>query len=177
MPIGDVTSAERGSGARYNDGKPDLSLIPLETLYGEARVWEHGAKKYARFNWQKGMNWSVPLGSLLRHLAAWQAGEDIDPESGENHLDHVACNIRMLRYYTDNYKEGDDRVVSNTLEVGGWILNTGQVPPNLPTSGRIEVEYDGLGNSITNVENVMSRLHWEIIQDSGSNITRWRVVE
>lgn len=28
MPVGNVNSAERGSGARYNDGKPDLSLIP-----------------------------------------------------------------------------------------------------------------------------------------------------
>jgi hypothetical protein len=28
MPIGDVNSNERGSGARFNDGKPDLSLIP-----------------------------------------------------------------------------------------------------------------------------------------------------
>lgn len=28
MPIGNVASTERGSGARFNDGKPDLSLIP-----------------------------------------------------------------------------------------------------------------------------------------------------
>lgn len=189
MPIGDVTSAERGSGARYNDGKPDLSLIPLETLYGEARVWEHGAKKYARFNWQKGMNWSVPLGSLLRHLAAWQAGEDIDPESGENHLDHVACNIRMLRYYTDNYKEGDDRVVDkeSTREkifksdaglVEGeypWYLNTGVIPPNLPTSGKIEVEYEGLGRCKHPASYMLATHYWELVENSKSNIIRWRV--
>ncbi len=29
MTIGDVTSNDRGSGARFNDGKPDYSLIPL----------------------------------------------------------------------------------------------------------------------------------------------------
>lgn len=28
MAVGDVTSNERGSGARFNDGKPNLSLIP-----------------------------------------------------------------------------------------------------------------------------------------------------
>ena len=28
MPVGDINSTERGSGARFNDGKPDLSLIP-----------------------------------------------------------------------------------------------------------------------------------------------------
>lgn len=32
MPVGDVNSSERGSGARYNDGKPDLSLIPLDII-------------------------------------------------------------------------------------------------------------------------------------------------
>lgn len=32
MAVGDVNSAERGSGARYNDGKPDLSLIPLDII-------------------------------------------------------------------------------------------------------------------------------------------------
>jgi hypothetical protein len=29
VSVGDVNSNERGSGARYNDGKPDISLIPL----------------------------------------------------------------------------------------------------------------------------------------------------
>lgn len=110
MSVGDVNSNKRGSGARFNDGKPDLSLIPLETLMGEARVWMHGEKKYARFNWQRGMKWSVPLACALRHLAAWQRGEDIDPESGERHLDHAMCNLRMLAYYADHYSEGDDRI-------------------------------------------------------------------
>jgi hypothetical protein len=32
MSIGDVTSNERGSGARFNSGKPDLSLIPLNVV-------------------------------------------------------------------------------------------------------------------------------------------------
>lgn len=32
MSVGDVNSNARGSGARYNDGKPDLSLIPLSLI-------------------------------------------------------------------------------------------------------------------------------------------------
>ncbi len=32
MPVGNVDSIERGSGARFNDGKPDLSLIPAGYL-------------------------------------------------------------------------------------------------------------------------------------------------
>lgn len=32
MAVGDVNSTKRGSGARYNDGKPDFSLIPLDII-------------------------------------------------------------------------------------------------------------------------------------------------
>jgi hypothetical protein len=109
MAIGDVNSSERGSGARYNDDKPDLSLIPLVTLEDEARVWAYGKQKYAAWNWAKGMDWSVPLACALRHLSSWQRGEDIDAESGQPHLAHVMCNIRMLMLYSKTYPEGDDR--------------------------------------------------------------------
>ena len=107
--IGDIESDAKGSGARYNSGKPDMSLIPLFTLEDEARVWEYGKKKYAAWNWAKGANWSVPLGSLLRHLSAWQGGQELDPESGLPHLAHISCNVRMLSFYAKTYPEGDDR--------------------------------------------------------------------
>ena len=106
---GDVNSDAKGSGARYNSGKADLSLIPLSTLEDEARVWMYGKEKYAAWNWAKGMAWSVPFACAMRHLAAWQAGEDIDAESGQPHLAHAMCNLRMLTLYSKNYLEGDDR--------------------------------------------------------------------
>lgn len=109
MPVGDVNSTERGSGARYNDGKPDYSLIPLHTLADEARVWMAGARKYSAWNWTKGMKWSVPLACALRHLAAFQRGEDLDPETGLPHIAHAMCNLRMLTLYAETYREGDDR--------------------------------------------------------------------
>lgn len=109
--IGDLTSDDKGSGARFNSGKPDYSLIPLQTLTDEARVWMHGQKKYNAWNWTKGMPWSVPYACALRHLAAWQAGEENDQESGLPHLAHAMCNLRMLTLYSTNYTEGDDRPV------------------------------------------------------------------
>lgn len=109
MPVGDVNSEEKGSGARYNDNKAAIDLIPLCTLEDEARVWDYGRRKYAAWNWAKGMPWSVPLGCALRHLAAWQRGEDLDPESGLPHLAHAMCNLRMLTLYSRTYTEGDDR--------------------------------------------------------------------
>lgn len=99
----------RGEAQRHNAGKADLSLIPLHLLEGEARVWMHGEKKYSRWQWTKGMAWGKVVASLLRHLAAWQNGEELDPESGLPHLDHIACNVRMLQLYRTEYPEGDDR--------------------------------------------------------------------
>ena len=107
--IGDVTSDAKGSGARFNGGKPDFSLLPLCTLEDEVRVWMYGRAKYAAWNWAKGMPWSVPLACLLRHLAAWQRGEENDLETGLPHLAHAMCNLRMLTLYAKTYQAGDDR--------------------------------------------------------------------
>lgn len=109
--VGDLNSEEMGSGARNNFGKPDLSLIPLNTLFDEARVWEYGKKKYKEWNWVKGMSWSVPYACMIRHMAAWQNGEENDEESGLPHLAHAMCNLRMLTLFAKNYKEGDNRPV------------------------------------------------------------------
>ena len=109
MAIGDVNSDAKGSGARFNDGKADWSLLPLWTVEDELRVWMYGREKYAAWTWVKGMAWSVPFACLMRHMAAWQRGEECDAESGLPHLAHAACNLRMLTLYAKTYREGDDR--------------------------------------------------------------------
>jgi hypothetical protein len=109
MAIGDVTSKEKGSGARFNSGKPALDLVPLMALEDAAKVFDYGRRKYAEWNWAKGMPWSVPYACMLRHLSAWHQGEDTDPESGESHLGHAMCNLVMLATYARTYQEGDDR--------------------------------------------------------------------
>lgn len=107
--VGDVNSNSKGSGARYNGGKPDISLIPLCTLEDEAKVWMYGKEKYAAWNWAKGMDWSIPFACMMRHMAAWQKGEELDPESGLPHLAHAMCNLRMLTLYSKTFPEGDSR--------------------------------------------------------------------
>jgi hypothetical protein len=109
MSVGDVNSNAKGTGARYNDNKPDLSLIPFCTLEDEAKVWMYGKAKYAAWNWTKGMDWSIPFACMMRHMAAWQRGEHLDAESGLPHLAHAMCNLRMLTLYSKIYVEGDDR--------------------------------------------------------------------
>jgi hypothetical protein len=156
MAVGDVKSSARGSGARYNDGKPALDLVPLRYLVRSssaprhrgverrqrggaacntspdgrrpasssflfdamesigapweeaAHVLDYGKKKYAAWNWAKGMAWSVTLGCATRHLRAIIAGEETDSESGLQHVGHVMCNLIFLLTFMDFYPEGDD---------------------------------------------------------------------
>ena len=90
---------------RYNTGKPDYSLIPLASMKEAAKVLEYGATKYAVDNWRKPTNWRVSYACLMRHMAAWQGGEDLDPESGFSHLGHAACNILQMLDMLENHPE------------------------------------------------------------------------
>lgn len=74
-----------------------------------AKVFEYGRRKYAAWNWAKGMAWSIPLACAVRHLLAMLGGEVDDQESGLPHRGHVFCNICMLLTYTRTFQEGDDR--------------------------------------------------------------------
>ena len=96
---------------KWQQGNEQALSIFLEDqdLDGAVAVFAYGAKKYAAWNWAKGMQWSVPLGCALRHIRSVLDGQFIDDESGEPHMDHVLCNIIMLQYFLHNYTEGDDR--------------------------------------------------------------------
>lgn len=98
-----------GGGLRYNDGKLPMHLIPVSTEKAIAEVLQAGAKKYAERNWERGFNWSIPYACARRHLMKWWDGEDLDSETGLNHLKHALCNIAMLIEFLDTYKKGDDR--------------------------------------------------------------------
>ena len=177
--VGDVNSDVKGSGARFNNGKPAMELLPLrvvakvfeeaeikrcvkqnkeytptpeieslfyladfqegnddaifsaievlgdlqETLDECASVFDYGKRKYAEWNWAKGMKWSIPLACATRHLKAMIKGEWIDPVeekgSGLPHRGHVMCNLMMLGTYINTYREGDDRPVK-------WLAFRGQ---------------------------------------------------
>lgn len=96
-------------GVKYDDGKPDYSLLPPEAVEATARVFTMGASKYGRRNWEKGLSYSRVFAACMRHMWAWWRGEDKDSESGLSHLHHAACNIMMLQWYSANNKGEDDR--------------------------------------------------------------------
>lgn len=103
---GDTTGC---GGKRYNTGKLEWHLLPLETLKDTVKVLMFGKKKYGEGNWQKGMSWLIVYDCAMRHLQAWREGEDIDSESGLSHLSHILCNIIFLIWYNLNGKGKDDR--------------------------------------------------------------------
>lgn len=96
-------------GVKHDQSKPDLSLLPREFLVEVARAFEHGEKKYGRYNYRNGMDWHRILAAALRHLVAWNEGENLDPESGNNHLGHAGACIAMLLVYQSRSLGKDTR--------------------------------------------------------------------
>jgi hypothetical protein len=45
----------------------------------------------------------------MRHLHAFNDGEDKDPESGLSHLAHLGCCVMFLLEFEKTHKELDDR--------------------------------------------------------------------
>jgi len=99
-------------GLKYDNEKPRMDLVDPLALEGLAKVLTFGAQKYAANNWRNGIQYSRVSAALLRHMAAIQRGEDIDPESGLAHIDHLGCCWMFLSNYMkreDLYKNNDDR--------------------------------------------------------------------
>jgi hypothetical protein len=101
---------ENNKGLRFNEGKAKWSLVPQSSLTPMVKVLEYGAKKYAPYNWTKGLSVTEICESLKRHLDAYMEGEDTDPESGESHIGHIQCNAMFLSWMIQNKPEFDDRV-------------------------------------------------------------------
>lgn len=106
---GDEVTTHSSGAKRANGGKIRYDLMPIVALRDTAQIWTFGAEKYGDRNWEQGFDWSGPYASMQRHLQAWFAGEDFDPESGLSHLAHAACNLQMLQQFEYSYRQGDNR--------------------------------------------------------------------
>lgn len=80
------------------DGKAPLEYLVYSVLEGDAYVHKNGADKYGIRNWRKDkIKSSTYEGAILRHFKAWAEGEDVDSDSGFNHLYHIrACCAILL---------------------------------------------------------------------------------
>jgi hypothetical protein len=105
----DVKDLTPEGGLKYDNDKPRMDLLDFDALEGLAKVLTFGANKYAAHNWRKGISYSRLTAAMLRHLGALQKGEDIDPESGLPHIDHLGCCWMFLSNMTKHRPDLDDR--------------------------------------------------------------------
>jgi hypothetical protein len=87
-----------------------FDLIPWRALAELARVYGKGAKKYDDHNWLKGYRWSLSFGALMRHVALWAVGKDLDDETGLHHLAHAAWHCMTLMTFSGEGLGTDDRM-------------------------------------------------------------------
>jgi Domain of unknown function (DUF5664) len=98
-----------GSAMKFDSGKLPVNLLSSEALLQTAAVLKFGADKYHAHNWRDGFAWSRPLAAAMRHIMAFNDGEDKDPESGLSHLAHAACCIMFLLEFEKTHPHLDDR--------------------------------------------------------------------
>lgn len=102
-----------GTALKFDQDKLPLHLLSTEAMNQTAAVLAFGAQKYAEHNWRNGFAWSRPLSAAMRHITAFNAGEDKDPESGLSHLAHAACCIMFLLEFEKTHPHLDDRYKPN----------------------------------------------------------------
>jgi hypothetical protein len=87
----DIPQLSGEIGVKYDEGKPDYSLLPFTALQEMVKVLTYGAAKYSRDNWKHVTPFQERyIAATFRHLVAYSRGEQIDPESGLHHLAHAA---------------------------------------------------------------------------------------
>jgi hypothetical protein len=96
-------------GIKHDNEKADLALLSPIWLFAVGRVLTFGKRKYAAHNWRKGIKLTRLLSACLRHLLAFIGGEDLDPETGECHLDHASCCLMFARELWQTNPDLDDR--------------------------------------------------------------------
>ncbi len=100
---------DKPSGVKYDDGKPRLDLLSTAWLNGVGKVMGYGAKKYAAHNWRGGIVYSRLVAACLRHITAFNDGQDLDPETGLSHLYHASCCLMFLSEFVEHRPDLDDR--------------------------------------------------------------------
>lgn len=99
--------------------RPPLSTVPAPVIMEIGVAMLEGARKYGRHNYRvSGVKASVYYDACMRHMMRWWEGEDIDPESGLNHVVKAIASLVVLRDAMINGMVTDDRPPPAK---GGWF--------------------------------------------------------
>ena len=91
--------------------------VPFTVLWEIGVAMLEGARKYGRHNYRvSGVRASVYIDAAMGHLTQWWEGEDLDPESGLNHITKALASLVVLRDAMMNVMYIDDRPPKAKLE-------------------------------------------------------------
>lgn len=83
---------------------------PLTVIWEIGLAMLEGARKYGRHNYRiMGVRASVYIDAAKGHIDQWWEGEDIDKDSGLNHITKAIASLAVLRDGQMNKKWVDDR--------------------------------------------------------------------
>lgn len=97
------------TASKNDKEKVDLSLIPAVSMLEHAKAFMVGEKKYGRYNYCKGHKASQLVAAAMRHLTAWNEGEEHDPKDGQHHLGSVMACCSMILKQMELGTMTDDR--------------------------------------------------------------------
>jgi hypothetical protein len=105
-------------GERKNAGKLRWRNVPLFLLEPLMEVGAAGEKKYATFNFLKGMKINDCMDSMKRHMMKLESPfePDEDEESGVSHAAHIAWNALVICYMLKTRPDLDDRYAGEEIE-------------------------------------------------------------
>jgi hypothetical protein len=96
-------------GKKFDQGKPAISLIPVETLLGVMDVFGMGIQKYGKHNFRAGLEHTRPLDASIRHTLSILNREDLDPESNKPHVYHAIASLVIYDWQRLHHPNLDDR--------------------------------------------------------------------
>jgi hypothetical protein len=78
--------------------KPDLSLVTRAMMEGLAAALANGTTKYGRASWRsRSFDALTFTAAAVRHIKAYEDGEDHAADSGVHHLDHAIASLCIMR--------------------------------------------------------------------------------
>jgi hypothetical protein len=90
--------------------KVPMSVLPAQVILELGLGLFEGDRKYGRSNYRvAGVRASVYYDATMRHLMGWWDGQDIDPDSGLNHITKAITSLIVLRDAMMNDMYSDDR--------------------------------------------------------------------
>jgi hypothetical protein len=97
------------TGGKKGTKLAQLGALEPRSLLEVAKVAGFGGKKYDRYNFLKGYNWSLSFDAAQRHLLQFWSREDRDEESGLYHLAHAAWHCLAMLAFVVLGRGTDDR--------------------------------------------------------------------